>query len=315
MIVSRPEIARLIEQAKAQAASPEHGLFGPESATWRIARESVVFLGAGRAALLQLAHPYIAHAIAQHSETTRDPIGRFNRTFQALYGMIFGDLATALDAAWRVRGVHDRIHGAVDEDVGRYARGHRYHANDADALLWVHATLVETAVMAHEIGFGPMPPAEKNAYYLELKRAGALFGLAADAVPPDWPAFEAYCARMVASDALAVGRPAREIAGFLMAPASPLIRPAMRWYGTLTAGMLPPRIREAYGLPFGRADQLAYAASLRALRSTWPRIPARLRFRPEYHEAVRRIEGRPGPDRLGRGIEQLVLRVVRPRPV
>lgn len=313
MIVTRPEIARLIAQAEAHAASPERGLFGPESATWRIARESVVFLGAGRAALLQLAHPYVAHAIAQHSETTRDPIGRFNRTFQALYGMIFGDLATATEMAWHVRGIHDRVHGPVDEDVGRYARGHRYHANDSGALLWVHATLVDTAVMAHEAGFGPMPAADKEAYYLELKRAAALFGIADDVLPPSFAAFQAYCARMFDSDELAVGRAAREIAGFLMAPASPAMRPAMRWFATMTAGMLPPRIREGYGLPFGRADRMVYAASLRALRRTWPLIPTRLRFRPEYHEAMRRLAGQPGPDRLGRGIEQIVLRIVRPK--
>lgn len=315
MIVTRAEIARLIEGAKAQAVGPEEGLFGPGSATWRIARESVVFLGAGRAALLQLAHPYVAHAIAHHSETTRDPIGRFNRTFQALYGMIFGTLETAVTAAWRVRGIHDRVHGTVDEDVGRYARGHRYHAGDADALFWVHATLVDTAVLAHEAGFGPMPLSDKDAYYQELKRAAALFGIGGDVMPPDWTAFAAYFARMLESDALAVGRPAREIAGFLMAPARPVMRPAMRWYGTLTAGMLPPRLREAYGLPWGRADEVAYAASLRALRRGFPHIPTRVRWRPEYHEAMRRLAGKPAPDRLGRGLEQLLLRAVRPRAV
>jgi uncharacterized protein (DUF2236 family) len=271
-----------------------------------------VFLGAGRAALLQLAHPYVAHAIEQHSETTRDPIGRFNRTFQALYSMIFGDLETATAAAWRVRGIHDRIHGEITEDVGRYKRGHRYHANEASSLLWVHATLVDTAVMAWETGFGPMPAAEKEAYYQELKRAALLFGIADEIVPRTWADFTAYCARMFESDELGVGRPAREIARFLMAPASAAMKPPMRWYAALTAGMMPPRLRDAFALPFDRADRLAYDASVRALRRTWPLIPERVRFRPEYHEAVSRLEGRPSPDRLGRTIEQIVLRAVRP---
>jgi uncharacterized protein (DUF2236 family) len=312
MIVTRPELARLIDQARAASAGPELGLYGPGSATWRLARESVVFLGAGRAALLQLAHPYVAHAIAQHSETTRDPIGRFNRTFQALYGMIFGDLETATETAWRVRAIHDRIHGEITEDVGRYARGHRYHANESGALLWVHATLVETAVMSWEIGFGTMPTAEKEAYYQELKRAALLFGISDTVMPRTWSDFAAYFARTCESDELAVGSAAREIARFLMAPASPVMKPPMRWYAALTAGMLPPRIREAFALPFGRADQLTYEASLRALRHTWPRIPERVRFRPEYHEAMRRLAGKPRPDRLGRTLEQIVLRAVRP---
>jgi len=315
MIVTRPEIARLIEDVQRGVKDPAQGIYGPDSVTWRIAGESVVFLGAGRAALLQLAHPYVAHAIAQHSATMRDPIGRFNRTFQALYSMIFGDLDTAVAAAWRVRDIHDRIHGAVDEDVGRYARGHRYHANDRGALLWVHATLVETAVMAFEMGYGPLPAADKEAYYAELKRTGALFGLAEDAFPRTWADFTAYCARTVASDEIAVGAPAREIARFLMAPSRPAMRPVMRWFEAFTAGMLPPRVRDGFGLRFGRAEQLVHAASLRAIRRGWAHIPARLRRRPEYTEAQRRLAGRPRPDRIGRTLERMVLSAVRPRSV
>ena len=57
------------------------GVFGPSSMMWHIDKEAAIFLGAGRALLLQLAHPWIAAAIAQHSQTLADPIGRFHRTF------------------------------------------------------------------------------------------------------------------------------------------------------------------------------------------------------------------------------------------
>jgi uncharacterized protein (DUF2236 family) len=140
-----------------------------------------------------------------------------------------------------------------------------------------------------------------------------LFGISGAALPATWPALEAYCARMVAGDELGVGRPAREIAGFLLAAPTPALAPLSRWYATLTAGLLPPRIREGFGMPFGRAEARVHAASLGALRQAWPRIPARLRHRPEYTEAMRRIEGRPAPDRVGRALEQLVLHAVRPR--
>jgi uncharacterized protein (DUF2236 family) len=118
MIVGRQDFERAIARVREGVKDPAAGLYGPGTMTWRISRESVVFLGAGRAALLQLAHPYVAHAIAQHSETKRDPVGRFNRTFSNVYGMVFGDLDTAVAAARRVRGVHDRIQGPIDEDVG-----------------------------------------------------------------------------------------------------------------------------------------------------------------------------------------------------
>ena len=313
MVVTRRELEAEIERACAGVTVPAHGIFGPESVTWRVSRDSIVFLGAGRAALLQLAHPYVAHAIEQHSETRRDPIGRFNRTFLHVYGMIFGDVDEAVAAARRVRGVHDGIHGVVDEDVGRLGRGHPYHANDPSALLWVYATLIETSVMAFEIGFGPLSAADRERYYQEAKRFGRLFGLGDSVLPPTWPAFAAYCARMVAGDELAVGRPAREIAGFLLSPPSPVFRPAMRWYRALTAGLLPPRLRAGYGLPFTRADALLYEGSLRALRAGWRHLPERLRHRPEYVEAERRLAGKPGPDRVGRALQQVVLEGIRPR--
>lgn len=313
MIVGRQDFERAIARAREEAKDPAAGLWGPGTITWQISRESVVFLGAGRAALLQLAHPYVAHAIDQHSETRRDPIGRFNRTFSNVYGMVFGDVDAAIAAARRVRGVHDRIHGPIGEDVGRFARGHRYHAHDVGALTWVWATLIETAILAYEIGFGPLSAEALERYYGESVRFAWLFGVPAEAAPRSFVDFQAYCARMAEGDDLAVGGPAREMARFLLSGVGGYGAPFMRWYTTLTAGLLPPRIREGYGLPFSRVDEAVYGASLRALGRIWPTIPARLRRRPEYFEALRRLEGRPAPDRVGRALEQLLLRTVRPR--
>jgi uncharacterized protein (DUF2236 family) len=313
MIVTRSQIDRRLEEIQARVKDPRCGLFGPDSMTWRLARESVVFLGAGRAALLQLAHPYVAHAVEQHSATRADPVGRFNRTFLHVYGMIFGDLESALTAARRVRGVHDHIHGPVDEDVGRYRRGQRYTAHDESALLWVFATLVETTVMAYELGITTLSPAEKAAYYQESKLFGALFGISEEALPPDWPAFQRYCADTAASDALAVGRPARETASFLLSQARTVTRPFMRVYTALTTGLLPPPIREGYGLPFGPVEEATFRGTLRAVKRVWPHLPERTRWVPDYVEARRRLAGRPRRDRLGRSVQQMILSSVRPR--
>jgi uncharacterized protein (DUF2236 family) len=227
--------------------------------------------------------------------------------------MIFGDLETALSSARRVRAVHDRVNGALDEHAGRFPEGHRYHANDEAALRWVFATLVETSVMAFEMGFGPLPAEDRESYYRELSRFARLFGLRAEALPPDWRAFTDYVARTVASDEIAVGRRAREIGGFLLSAPSAPMAPVMSWYTSFTAGMLPPRVREGYGLSYSRADALVYEASVRALRLGWRRLPLRLRLRPEYVEARRRIEGRPRSDRVGRALQDVVLAAVRPR--
>jgi uncharacterized protein (DUF2236 family) len=198
----------------------------------------------------------------------------------------------------------------MDEGVGCFAPGHRYHAHDADALRWVFATLVDTSVLAYELGFGEVSAVDRQAYYREIRRFARLFGLGDETLPADWAAFTDYFERTLASDELGVGRPARELAAFLLScPRAPL-RPAARWYRTLTAGMLPARLREAYRLSWQRSDQVLYGASVAALRRGWRRLPERARLRPEYIEALRRIEGRPQPDRVGRALQQLVLRVV-----
>lgn len=313
MLVTQADFERQLARAAALSPDPRVGLFGPESMVWRVSRESIVFLGAGRAALMQLAHPYVAHAIEQHSKTRSDPLGRFNRTFMNVYGMIFGDLDFALASARAVRRVHDHIHGTIGEGVGRFAAGHRYNAHDADALYWVHATLLETALLVFEVGHGPLSPEERDAYVRELVRFAWLFGVPDELIPTDFASFKAAMERDVESDMIAVGRPAREIARYLLSPPPSLVfGPAVRGYRSITAGLLPPRLREAFGLSWGRADRLAYAASLSAVRASWRRLPLRLRCVPDYIEAVRRLEGRPAPDRTGRRLQEALLRHLRP---
>jgi uncharacterized protein (DUF2236 family) len=74
-VVTEEDLERQLDLVRAAAASPIAGVFGPHSLMWRIDREEAIFLGAGRALLLQLAHPWIATAITEHSQVFGDPIG------------------------------------------------------------------------------------------------------------------------------------------------------------------------------------------------------------------------------------------------
>ena len=75
---------------------PRAGILGPDSIAWRVGGDLAVFLGGGRAALLQLAHPMVAYAIDHHSKTRADVLGRFQRTFRNVFAMVFGELDDAL---------------------------------------------------------------------------------------------------------------------------------------------------------------------------------------------------------------------------
>jgi uncharacterized protein (DUF2236 family) len=291
---------------------PREGVFGPGSTSWELGREAFLFLGAGRAALLQTAHPFVAHAIDQHSQTQTDPLGRFHRTFEAVYGIVFGDLEHAFRMARNVRHIHDGIQGLIREDVGRFRRGDAYLALDVEALLWVHATLIHTSIYMHELMKGPMPLAKKESYYQESKAFARLFAVPMDALPPNWRAFEVYFDEAVNSSMISVGEPAKEIASFLFSSPRPAARAVMGWFHLITAGLLPEPVREGYGMRFNLADRAAFQASMVALRNTVPRLPERLRFTPAYVEATRRLEGLPPVDTAGRKVEQMVLDFIQP---
>jgi len=98
-LVGEADLERELALLREAIADSPAGAFGPGSMLWHIDKEAAIFLGAGRALLLQLAHPWIATAIAQHSRTLADPIGRFHRTFNAMFTMAFGSTEQALAAA------------------------------------------------------------------------------------------------------------------------------------------------------------------------------------------------------------------------
>ena len=133
MRVTRQHLEATLAELRREVSDPRLGLWGPGTISWRINRELMVFLAGGRAALLQLAHPFVAHAVDQHSATRHDPLGRFERTFRHVFAMSFGDLDHAIASARRVHAIHERIFGEVPETVGAITAGTPYRANDHDA--------------------------------------------------------------------------------------------------------------------------------------------------------------------------------------
>src|ERR1035441_5859058 len=77
--VTRADLESLLASVEQRVANPLAGIFGTDSISWKINRESALFLGAGRAALLQLAHPWVAVALTQHSSLLNNPIARLDR--------------------------------------------------------------------------------------------------------------------------------------------------------------------------------------------------------------------------------------------
>src|ERR1700723_1931076 len=111
--VSSEDSRGLVSSLETLPGEARNGFFGPGSVTWRVNRESAVFLGAGRAALLQLAHPWVAVALAQHSNLLHDPVGRFHSTFRVIYTMLFGTRGQATEASKQLYRLHTGIRGEL----------------------------------------------------------------------------------------------------------------------------------------------------------------------------------------------------------
>ncbi|MEE2785785.1 MAG: oxygenase MpaB family protein [Myxococcota bacterium] len=288
------------------------GLFGPESMLWTIGRESVVVLGGGRAALLQLAHPFIAHAVKEHSSLLDDIRGRFQRTLSSMFTMTFGDRAEAIRLARHIYELHRTIRGTLPDSEGDYRAGQPYSALNRKAMFWVAATLWDTSIAVYEQIIGPLSAADKDAYYSETKVFCRLFGLSSADMPADWRQFRTYVDDICASSALHVGPVARQLAQDIFMPPNPVIAPLYAWIRLMTAATLAPPLRQAYGLTYGPRERIAYQAGLVALRRVVPRLPDSIRYCPEYIDARRRLAGEPGLDRFSEAWRRTVLKLLGP---
>ena len=293
-VVSEAALERLLDEVRNSAAGSAHGIFGPASVSWKVNRESALFLAAGRAALLQLAHPWVAAAIAEHSTTLGDPIGRFHRTFRVMFTMVFGSLEQALGASRRLQRRHSSIRGKLPEAVGRFAEGSPYEANEIAALRWVYATLVDSALVAYELVLPPLTEPEREQYYGESRTMAALFGISGNCLPSDWLEFKTYVESTCESSLLAVGPGARDMAHQLQRGAGSWLRPPF-WYRALTTRLLPPRLREEFQLAYGNREELSAARAMRWLPKIYRRLPASIRFVGPYQEVQAKLRGKSHP--------------------
>ena len=263
-------------------AAGQDGYFDPDGAARRIARELALMLGGGRALLLQVAHPLVAAGVAEHSGYRENPWKRLEGTMNAVWAIVFGTRAQADRAARHVRAMHSRVQGRTAVDMGPFPAGTAYSAGDPELLLWVHATLVDTALLVHDSWVRPLSPGERSAYYEEMKTAARLFGTPDAVIPPAFADFAVYMERMLDSPQLCVTPTARDIAHTVMHPPLPrVLRPAMEAANLVTAGLLPPRLRAEYGLSWDPARAALVSGSREwTRRVAMPLLPARLRTVP-----------------------------------
>src|SRR5207245_11421041 len=101
-----------------------------------------------------------AAGVDEHSYFRSHPVRRLRRTVRMTMAIVFGDRKTAEAAAQAVNRVHGRV------------RGEDYHALDPDLLLWVHATLVDSALVTYERFVQRISAGERTDSYQEYNLMG-----------------------------------------------------------------------------------------------------------------------------------------------
>lgn len=245
------------------------GLYPEDSITRRINRENILLLGGGRALLMQLAHPSVAAGVDEHSDFRTHPVRRLRRTVRMTMAIVFGDRETAERAAQAVNRVHGRV------------RGEGYRALDPDLLLWVHATLVDSALLTYETFVQPLSAAEREEFFQESKVLGELLRIPRSHFPERFHDFDAYMRRMIDEGPVRVSEQARALGRLVLRPRLRLLPgPAMIPFEVITAGLLPATLREQYGLQWGAAQRRAYRLALAAVPKVVAITPPVLRVWP-----------------------------------
>lgn len=263
------------------------GLYGPTSEAWRLNREAMLLLGAGpRALLLQLAHPQVAAGVADHSDFRADPWRRLQGTLRSYLTIVYGTVTEARAEIRRLNELHRSI------------RGRGYSARDPDLSLWVHATLVETTIVAADAWLEPLSRERRARFYAETVPIGRAFGVPADRLPADVEAFEAYVREMLSPDGpVHVSPVARELADAVLHPPLGPIVPWLGWLPPRTyawtlwpsLSLLPSSVRAEYGFRWGPLEEAVSGWLVAAWRRWRPLLPVSFRQMPQALAADRRI--------------------------
>lgn len=275
------------------ALPTDTGYFGPDSVSWQVHKEVTVLFGGARAVLMQAAHPLVIAGARHTGFYERNPWKRLQRTLILTYAVTFGTKAEANAAADRINEVHTRIHG-TDEITGQH-----YDALDPELLLYVHACLVDCALLFEELTVGRLDDAGRQRFHEEQMLAAEMMLIPRAMIPPTVPALRAYLDDLADAGTFMVTESAQRVADlFLSPPPEAEWRPVLRGVSRLAFATLPPVLRDLYGVTVGAGKEAAVRATFAVIRATRPALPPKFRYIAPYNEFRLRARGIEPPGEI-----------------
>ncbi|WP_205854071.1 oxygenase MpaB family protein [Phenylobacterium kunshanense] len=234
------------------------GLFGPDSACWKVHGDLTSMMVGGIAALyLQMLHPGALAGVWDHSDFRKDMLGRLRRTARFIAGTTYGDRAEAQGLIDRVRGIHAQVSGTLPD-------GGAYSADDPDLLTWVHVAEVSSFLAAYLRYVDPAFPAEaQDRYYRETAEVARRLG--ATDVPESRGEVAAYLEAV--RPQLRHDLRTRAVAAALASAPAPsaAAAPAMAAAFDAARDLLPPWAAELHGFRLSGARRAVARAGVQAL--------------------------------------------------
>ncbi|MHB8656636.1 MAG: oxygenase MpaB family protein [Solirubrobacteraceae bacterium] len=245
----------------------------------RVHEERLVGLFYGQRALcIGALSPLNYVGTSEHSYAKLTPFRRLVHTGNAFEKVYFGSRAEADRVLAYVHRLHERVTGILSHDAGPTRAGTPYAALDHELMLWTVAVIADSAMRFYELFVGPLTAEDLEALWRDYVVFGELFGLPRNVVPESYAEFRSWWRIKLASEEMFLTEEARYI-GYATAFEIPLPRvdqPAKQVHDLVMLGSLPSRVRELYGLRYGRREQLAFAAAVRAIRTGRTLVPDRL---------------------------------------
>ena len=156
------------------------------------------------------------------------------------YTITFGSRTEADAAAERINDVHTRVKG-VDPVTGL-----PYDGLDPDLLLYVHACLVDSALLFEAATVGRLDDAGRQRFHEEQMLAAEMVRIPRSAIPPTVPALRAYLQAVYDSGILRVEEAAERVAALFRDPPRrrrPVLAGVSRLaFGTLSPGLVDLRV-------------------------------------------------------------------------
>lgn len=214
-------------------------------------------LAGGANVVMQLAWPEVGHAVVESrvldGQLFRHPVRRTRTTLTYLAVAIAGDPALRRSLGAEINAVHRQVRSTATSALA-------YDASDPRLQRWVAACLYRGLEDTHEAFFGPLDRPSIEALYVAATPLATMLRVPPAEWPADRAAFEHYWNEALGHVRIdpPVHRYLDDVLALRFLPRW-LARPLEPAHRFVTAGFLPPTIRDAMGLRWSARQQRRFA--------------------------------------------------------